>query len=290
MIIQGRNITRSDIALIKRLLIDNSGWGRKRLSIELCSIWNWHNGKGQVKDMACRSMLLKLERRSLIVLPPRQKDSMNALRNRSIVPVPHQTEEICLSLKEVKPLEIELLTPRSNDHALFKFLLCQYHYLRHRNTVGENMKYLVRSCDGRPLACVLFGSAAWKTVARDTFIGWDAPVRQRNLRYITNNMRYLILPWVKVPYLASHILSLVSRRISSDWVEKYGHPIYLLETFVDCSRFRGTCYKASNWRPIGKTKGRTRNDRDNTIRVPVKDIYLYPLRKDFQRRLCHDNT
>lgn len=290
MVIQGRNITEPDIALIRRLLAENPSWGRRRLSRELCSIWHWHNGKGQVKDMACRSMLLKLERRGLIVLPPPQRPSNNALRNRSIAPVEHQTDEICLGLKRMRPLQIEPASPGSDDHALLRFLLRRYHYLGQRNTVGENMKYLVRSCDGQPLACVLFGSAAWKTAARDIFIGWDAPVRERNLPYITNNMRYLILPWVKVEHLASHILSLVSRRISSDWVAKYGHPIYLLETFVDKSRFRGTCYKASNWTLVGETKGRTRNDRKNTIRVPVKDVYLYPLRRDFLRRLRHDNT
>lgn len=290
IIIQGRNITKADIALIRRLLADNPPWGRRRLSLELCLIWHWHNGKGQVKDMACRSMLLKLERRGFIVLPPRRGGRKNALRNHSIAPVEHQTDEICLSLKKVRPLQIEPVSPRSDGHPLFKFLLWRYHYLGHRNTVGENMKYLVRSCDGRPLACVLFGSAAWKTAARDSFIGWDAPVRERNLPYITNNTRYLILPWVKVEHLASHILSLVCRRISSDWVAKYGHPIYLLETFVDRSRFRGTCYKAANWRLAGQTKGRTRNDRNNTIHVPVKDVYVYSLRRDFRRRLQHDNV
>ena len=285
MVVQGRDITKADIALIKQLPAENPSWGRKRLSRELCLIWHWYNAKGQMKDMACRSMLLKLERRGLIVLPPRQGQSNNASRNRSIAPVEHQTDEIHLSLKMVRPLQIEPVTAGSDDHALFKFLLSHYHYLGQRNTVGENMKYLVCGCDGRPLACVLFGSAAWKTAARDAFVGWDAPVRKKNLCYITNNMRYLIFPWVKISLLASHVLSLISRRISSDWVGKYGHPIYLLETFVDKSRYRGTCYKAANWHLVGETKGRTRNDRNNTIRVPVKDVYVYPLRRDFRRRL-----
>lgn len=290
VVIQARKITELDIVLIRRLLGENPSWGRTRLSRELCSIWHWHNARGQMKDMACRSMLLKLERRGLIELPPPQGASNNNLRNRSIAYVDHQTDEVCLGLGRVRPLQVEPVTAGSDDHALFKFLLSHYHYLGQRNTVGENMKYLVRGCGGRPLACVLFGSAAWKTAARDGFIGWDAPVRKRNLSYITNNMRYLILPWVKVEHLASHILSLVSRRISSDWVVSYGHPIYLLETFVDRSRYRGTCYKAANWPLVGETKGRTRNDRRFSIKVPVKDIYVYPLRKDFRRRLQHDNT
>jgi hypothetical protein len=136
-----------------------------------------------------------------------------------------------------------------------------------------------------PLACLLFGSAAWKTRPRDSFIDWTSATRKRNLHFITNNMRFLILPWVKVPHLASHILGRIAKRISSDWVEKYGHPIYLLETFVERDRFRGTSYRAANWMCVGHTRGRTRNDRDNSIRVPVKDIYLYPLCRDFRRYL-----
>jgi hypothetical protein len=131
----------------------------------------------------------------------------------------------------------------------------------------------------------LFGSAAWKTRPRDSFIGWDIDTRKSNLHLITNNMRFLILPWVRVPHLASHILGRIARRISGDWIDKYGHPIYLLETFVERDRFQGTCYKAANWVHVGQTQGRTRNDRDNSIRVPVKDVYLYPLGRSSLRRL-----
>ncbi len=150
------------------------------------------------------------------------------------------------------------------------------------------MGYLVRDHNNRPLACLLFGSAAWKTAPRDSFIGWDRQRRKRNLCYITNNMRFLILPWVKVQHLASHILSRVSRRICSDWIKKYNHPVHLLETFVDRTRFQGTCYKAANWILTGQTQGRTRNDRDRTIKVSPKDIYVYPLIKNFRKRLCYD--
>jgi len=139
------------------------------------------------------------------------------------------------------------------------------------------------------VSCLLFGSAAWKTAPRDVFIGRDAPTRERNLIYITNNTRFLILPWVKVPHLASHVLSRVSRRLSADWREKYGHPIYLLETFVDRTRFRGVCYRAANWTVVGQTKGRTRNDRRQTIHTTVKDVYVYPLTRDFRRELCPES-
>jgi hypothetical protein len=184
------------------------------------------------------------------------------------------------------PLQISSVVPGSHDVRLFSCLLSRYHYLGLKNTVGENMKYLVRDRADRPLACLLYGSAAWKTASRDAFIGWAPPIREKNLGYVTNNTRFLILPWVQVPHLASHVLSHVSRRVSDDWEAKYGHPIYLLETFVDRTRFAGTCYRAANWILIGQTKGRTRNDRTRSIEVPVKDIYVYPLRKHFRTALC----
>ncbi len=287
---QGREIAPTDIQLIQQLLADNPSWGRTRLSKELCEVWQWRKPNGQIKDIACRSLLLKLEKAGFIVLPARQtKWTRRPLKSKSSVPlVSHQTEQVSCSLKTLMPLEIMRVTQPSDDNALFNCLLSNYHYLGYTRTVGESMKYLIRNSAGRPLACILFGSAAWKAAPRDTFIGWDLQRREKNLGYITNNMRYLILPWVKVPYLASHILSCISRRISSDWTVRYGHPIYLLETFVDRSRFRGTCYKAANWHLVGQTKGRTRNDRNNTIKVPLKDIYVYPLVKNFRQELCHD--
>lgn len=287
MIKQGREIAPTDIKLIQQLLGCNPDWGRTRLSKELCEIWQWRKSNGQIKDIACRSLLLKLEQAGSIVLPARQIKWTRRTHKSSILSVAHQTEEICCRLKTLMPLEISRVRQPSDDNGLFSCLLFRYHYLGYKRTVGESMKYLIRSGSGRPLACVLFGSAAWKAAPRDTFIGWDRQTREKNLGYITNNMRFLILPWVKVPYLASHILSRISRRISKDWMRRYGHPIYLLETFVDRSRFRGTCYKAANWRCVGETKGRSRNDRNNKIRVPLKDIYVYPLTRSFRKELLY---
>lgn len=287
--IQGREIGAADIRFIKQLLANHPSWNRTRVSRELCAMWHWQRPDGQLKDMACRTLLLKLERAGLITLPPRQGQSVNGFRTRSKPWTPHETEAIRGTLKELLPLTITQVLPRSDTHALFNCLLSQYHYLRHRTTVGENMKYLVQDRAGRPLACVLFGSAAWKVAARDAFIGWDRATRERNLGCITNNMRFLVLPWVKISHLASHILSRVSRCICADWIEMYYHPVYFLETFVDRSRFRGTCYQAANWVLVGQTQGRTRNDRDRTIKRPAKDVYVYPLHKDFRRRLCSDS-
>jgi len=285
--IQGRQFC-PDIPLIERLLGDNPGWGRTHLSVKLCELWDWHAPNGQIKDMACRNLLLRLERAGQIRLPPRQRKSTNACRNRSPLWVPHPSDPIEDPLKELLPLQIACIAPGCEQDRLFRYLVAQHHYLGCRNVAGENMKYLIYSRDGRILACMLFGAAAWKSAPRDGLIGWSPSVRERNLHYVTNNSRFLILPWVKVASLASHILSRVARRVSQDWMDKYAHPIYLLETFVDCARYRGTCYRAANWVRTGQTTGRTRNDRYLRIRTSPKDLYVYPLVRQYRNRLCHE--
>ena len=286
MVLQGRELTDADIELIRVLLLENPARGRTALSQELCRRWDWRNARGQLKEMACRTLLLKLERAGHIRLPPRRGPSSNGMRNRCspIAPVPR--EPVRGSLREFLPLSVSIVTPGSADARAFGRLLAHEHYLGHRNTVGENLRYLVRERQGRVVACVLFGSAAWKCAARDAFIGWDRCVRERHLQQITNNTRFLIPGWVRVPHLASHVLGLIARRIRADWQAKYGHPVHALETFVDRSRFKGTCYRAANWRRLGQTRGRTRNDREHRIQASVKDVYLFPLASDFRRELC----
>ncbi|WP_201774599.1 Druantia anti-phage system protein DruA [Kiritimatiella glycovorans] len=286
MVIQGRRITDGEIALIRDLMAEHRDWGRTRLSEELCRCWNWRNAQGRIKDMAARSLLLKLERRGCIELPARQRPSSNHFRNRCVPAVEPAAEPIRSDLSALRPLSADLVAPRSDNSQLFKGLLGRYHYLGHRNTVGENLRYLIRDRHGRLVACALFGSAAWKCADRDRFLGWDRACRERNLQALTNNTRFLILPWVEVPHLASHVLGLIARRIRDDWQGKYAHPVHALETFVDRSRFKGTCYRAANWMRLGATQGRTRNDRDRRIQAPVKDVYLYPLIPEFRRELC----
>jgi len=284
MTVQGRVVTPGDIQLIRRLRKENPDWHRTRLSKELCIIWNWCASNDQYKDMACRSLLLKLEKLGHITLPPRINQVNNPLRNRSIQYVLHQKLPIQAKLKALAPIQIEPVQNLEQE-ALFKTLIALYHYLGYCGTVGENMKYIASDHEANPLACLLFGSAAWKIAPRDAFIGWDAKTRKRNLHLISNNMRFLILPWVRVPHLASHILGRIAKQISTDWINKYGHPLYLLETFVDRDRFRGICYRAANWIYVGPTKGRTRNDCYNNIRVPIKEVYLYPITKNFREGL-----
>ena len=282
---QGRLIRPEDVALIRDWLRDHPNSNRTRLSRELCSLWNWRNGVGQLKDMAARSLLLKLEAQGQIELPPRRSASVNGLRNRQTVAIDHDQSRIQGRLDLWQPVQLEPLAQGGADAALFRFLLQRYHYLGHRNCVGENLKYLARDRAGRVLACLLFGSAAWKVAGRDRWIGWTPEQRRGHLCWLTNNTRLLILPWVRVPHLASHLLGRVAARLSADWQHKYGHPIYLVETFVEWDRFRGTCYRAAGWRRVGLTTGRSRNDKDFQLQVPAKEIYLQPLVADWRRRL-----
>lgn len=284
-IIQGRPVSAQDLALIQQWLRVHPRWNRTRLSRELCGLWNWRNGAGHLKDMAARTLLLKLEARGQIQLPPRRTASVNHLRNQTLAPLAHDTGPIDGPLQALRPLQIQPLAEGSADTRLFKFLLQHYHYLGFRNGVGENLKYLVRDRLSRPLACLLFGAAAWKTQDRDLWIGWDPSQRSTHLFLLANNSRFLILPWVRVPSLASHVLSQLTARLSADWQRKYGHPIYLVESFVQRDRFPATCYRAAGWWRVGATTGRSRNDAALTLNVPIKDIYLKLRRADGRERL-----
>lgn len=261
-------------------------WHRTALSRQLCRLWNWRRADGQLKDMACRTMLLKLQDRGLIKLPKPAGKAYNHRRGRTIPDVLHSTDPIESSLRELRP--VRLMNVRASngfDEDLFNCLLCRYHYLGFRTPVGQTMKYLALDRQDRPLGCLLFGSSAWKVRDRDEFIGWDRTARERNLNRTTNNTRFLILPWVRVKHLASHVLSLSLKQLGEDWECAYGHQPVLVETFVDVSRFRGTCYKAANWQLVGRTSGRTRQDRSHTISQPAKDIYVYPLTASFREEL-----
>lgn len=286
-IIQGRRITAETVARIRSLLADNPSWNRSRLSRELCKQWGWRNGNGRLKDMAARTLLLKLERLGEIRLPPRHKPGRPNQRGFSLPEqMAHDTTPRVEDLSRLRPLRIEMLTTGDERLMLFKFLLHRYHYLGHRRCVGENLKIAVSDHSERLLACMLFGSAAWKAKSRDGFIGWNRRARERNLSFLTNNTRFLILPWVRVPHLASHLLARVSSELPQRWEKKYGHRIHLLETFVERGRFRGTCYRAAGWTHVGATAGRSRNDVDQTLNVPIKDVFVKPLSADFRRRLC----
>jgi hypothetical protein len=291
-IIQGRQIGAAQLDQVRQLLASHPGWSRRRLSEELATLWKWRNGAGQLKDMAARSLLLKLEQRGWLELPPRRTTPFNRMRHKRL-PQPGLAAPqppITGPLKELLPLHVTECShadKASGQRALFDALLYQHHYLSHRSSVGENLQYLVRDAQARPLACVLFGAAAWQCAARDRYIGWNSWVRVQHLQLVANNTRFLILPWVGVAHLAGHVLGWITQRLSADWQAKYGHPLYLLESFVQADRFTGTAYRAANWVRVGQTKGRTRQDRpDGTWhQAAIKDVYLYPLHRRFREHL-----
>ena len=288
--LQGLRLGPLELGQVARLIADHPQWTRYRISRELAQLWDWRSPSGQIKDMAARTLLLKLEQRGLIELPARRRASPNRMRHKQMAALDASIsqEPLQTSLQDLTPLDLrELSSGSPADRALFEALLHQFHYLSHCSPVGENLQYLARERTGRPVACLLFGAAAWQCADRDKHIGWDPATRALPLQMITNNTRFLVMPWVDVPCLASHVLSLVLRRIGADWQRKYAHPIYLIETFVEQERFAGACYRAANWIRIGQTKGRSRQDAPGGqhLRVAIKDIYLFPLHRQFVQRL-----
>ena len=283
--VQGRCVSEPDLEQIRQCLSQHPDWSRWRLSRELATQWDWRNPAGQLKDMAARTLLVKLHERGLIGLPRRRQVPTNRMRCHSGQQIASK-DPIEGALSELGPLVAEEVSTQPQKRAWVAAVLGQFHYLGFGGTVGENLQYVVKDGQGRELACLVFGAPAWKCQDRDQFIGWSAEQRQRNLGLIANNSRFLILPWVKVPHLASWALGWVNRRLTGDWQAKYGHPIHLVETFVERDRFRATAYRAANWLCVGETTGRTRQDRFYSLQSPIKAVYLYPLNPSFRTRLC----
>jgi hypothetical protein len=286
LVCQGRAVSGQELAWLRQWIAEHPQWSRKRLSRELCQEWDWRNGRGQMKDFAARAFLEKLGARGLLVLPALQLQRSHPRSKPDATPLVNwPTDLIAEPLGELGPLQWLAPGVGTPEVRRFDVYLQRYHYLGLR-VVGQNMKYLVRDKQGRDLACLLFGAAAWRAGARDQFVGWDQRQRAAALPYLANNTRYLILPWVKVAGLASHLLSQAVRRLRQDWPNKYGHPLHLLESFVERGRFSGTCYRAAHWLCVGQTRGRGRQGA-NPLKPtePAKDVYLYPLTRHFRRHL-----
>jgi len=279
-----RVVTDSDVAFIRQLVAEHPESSRRDLSKKLCVAWNWVQANGALRDMVCRGLMLKLHREALIELPPVRREMRNPLARRS-APALVSVEAAALqaSLAEIRPLEFRQVR-RTPQEALFNSLIEHHHYLGYTQPVGEHLKYLVFA-RGRPIACMAFSSAPRHLGSRDRFIGWDKQARLKNIRLLAYNTRFLILPWVTVPHLASHILGRMARVLSADWQRLYGHPIYFVETFIDPARFRGTCYRAANWIYLGQTTGRGKDAPTHKPNRPIKQVLGYPLVKDFRRRL-----
>jgi hypothetical protein len=240
---------------IQRLVADHPSWSRRKLSIELSQVFEWRTATGQLRDMAARHLLKKLEERGWIKLPPRQrrggKRVLRVLQEQPDFFAPDEPAPIGQSLKSLQPLEILIVEPGHVASGDFVRYLARFHYLGFGGETGSHLRYLVRDRFGRDLACLLFGGAAWQVKARETFIGWSADQRRQRLGSVINNTRFLILPHVQVPHLASHILGRILRRIADDWQRKYATRPSLAETFVERDRFAGVCYRAANWQLIG---------------------------------------
>ena len=285
---RGRVITDADVAFIKQLIADHPTSSRWALSKKLCEAWNWVQPNGRPCDMVCRGLMLALHRAGHIELPKPKATPPNPLAKRSdkrCKPPPIEIDHAPLrgSLESLGPLRLEQVR-RTSHEPLFNSLIEQHHYLGYTRAVGEHLKYLVFAHD-RPIACFAWSSAPRHIGCRDRFIGWSAEARRRNIRLIAYNLRFLILPWVEVPHLGSHLLGRMARVLPRDWQQVYGHPVYFLETFVDPRRFRGTCYRAANWIVLGQTTGRGKQDQTHRPNRPIKEVLGYPLVKRFRELL-----
>lgn len=282
-----RVITQDDLSFVKKVIDDYRSEGRSAISRRLCEAWDWRQANGQLKDGVCRGLLLHLERSQMVTLPPRIiNNNNNALRRRkSPATFDFQPTPITVALGDLAPIELRQVR-RTPEEKLFNGLIRQYHYLGYTNPVGEHLKYLVYAGD-RLLACFTFSSAPYAIDCRDTFLGWSTEARERNRHLLAYNTRFLILPWIRVPHLASHLLGRIARSISSDWQKVYNHPVYWLETFIDTERFASTCYRAANWTLLGLTSGRGKYNKTRKQLTSIKAMYGYPLCRDFKKRLCH---
>ena len=287
---RGRVITAAEVEFIRQLIAQHPGTNRRQLSLRLCEAWQWKQANGALRDMVCRGLLLELERAGRLELPPARHVHRNPSTRRAtdggkaLAPLLLDTTPLETSLRTIRPLEFQQVR-RTPEEPLFNYLVAQYHPLGYTRPVGEHLKYLVYAA-GRPIACVAWSSAPRHLGARDRFIGWSAEARRRNIRFLAYNPRYLILPWVRVPHLASHVLGQMARRIAADWERIYGHPIYFLETFVDPERYRGTCYRAANWVVMGRTTGRGKSDQTHRPNRSIKEVLGYPLTPHFRKLLA----
>jgi hypothetical protein len=281
---RGRVITRQDIDFLRQFIADHAGLSRRQLSAKVCEAWDWRQANGALRDMVCRGLLLILHRAGEIELPAIRYAVPNPLvRRERPAPVLIDATPLIATLEQLRPVDVQQVR-RSGDEPLFNSLIEHHHYLGYQQPVGEHLKYLVWA-QGRPVACLAWSSAPRHLGSRDRYIGWNKQARQRNLRFLAYNTRFLILPWIRTPHLASHILSRVTGVLSGDWERMYGHPVWFVETFIDPERFRGTCYRAANWILLGRTTGRGKDDMTHRQNRSIKEVYGLPLTRRFRELL-----
>jgi hypothetical protein len=281
---RGRAVTAADADFIRGVIAASPSATRRALSQQLCVAWGWVQANGTPRDMVCRGLLLALHRAGQIQLPRQHHRPPNPLARRAKpAPTVLDTTPLSCGLQALRPLRIQQVR-RTPAEPLFNSLIEQHHYLGYTQPVGEHLKYLIYA-GPRPIACLAWSSAPRHLGCRDRFIGWSAAARRQNIRFLAYNLRFLILPWVRVPHLASHLLGCMAGRVPQDWTALYGHRVYFLETFVDPQRFRGTCYRAANWIYLGRTTGRGKADQTGRPNRPIKEVLGYPLHPDFRALL-----
>lgn len=286
----GRNFSSAEVKLIQEVCSDFAALGRTEISRTVCELLEWKRANGRLKNHECRLLLERFAERGWWQLPAVRELGRRGPRTVELTGQSEPQAELRGSVGSFLPLRLEVVVAGGDGQSrLWRELMERYHYLRCRVPVGANLRYIIRSepCGERVLACLLWTSAAWKMAARDRWIGWSDGQRRRNLSFLVNNSRFLILPWIHIQGLASKILSLCARQLPQEWEQRYGYRPVVLETLVEAERFRGTCYRAANWIALGRTQGRGRMDRHHTLHNDApKDIYIYPLRRDARRYLC----
>ncbi len=276
-IYSAREFSEKELTSIRQIIAASDKPNRAEISRRVCREIDWYRPNGQLKEMSCRNVLLKMQNDGLIQLPQPIRGNGNKFRHLT----PKKTaagetqELIDVKLGELLPIKIQPVC--KDDASLWNELMHRYHYLGYSALVGNQMRYLVRDRHERVIAALGFSGAAWAMEGRDKWIGWDSSRRKENLDLIVNNSRFLILPWVKCKNLASHTLAKVAKQLPCDWQKKYATKPLLMETLVEDARFQGTCYKAANWIYLAKTKGRGKYDTNTKCALPVKSIFVYPL-------------
>ena len=283
----GRDFCAAQLHRIRHTIETQPSATRAHLSRLVCEQLDWRGPDGRLKDMSCRVAMLRMHHDGLLKLPPPRNGNNNGkpYLRRTPQAQPQPLLE-ATSPTKLNDLHLQLVTKRHDSH-LHNELIERYHYLGYQPLAGAQLRYFV-CANARIVALLCFAAAAWKTQPRDRFIGWTPEQRQQQLHLVVNNARFLILPWVRCPNLASTILARAARRLPQDWKLHYGYRPALLETFVELSRFQGTCYRAANWTLLGNTTGRGKLGPDNQARLPKKAIWIYPIANNFRQFLCVD--
>ena len=282
---RGRPVTEMEVEFLRAWIAAHPQASRRELSQQVCAAWSWVQPNGRPRDMVCRGLMLRLHRAGHLTLPPVRRVPPNPLARR-VAPAVVRIDDTPVrgSLSELGPLDFRQVR-RTEDEPQFNSLMRTHHYLGYTQPVGEHLKFLV-SAGTRPVAAFAWSSAPRHLGPRDRFLGWSVEARRANIRFVAYNSRFLILPWVAVPHLASHLLGGMVRLLSEEWERVYHHPVYLAETFVDRTRWRGTCYRAANWVWVGETTGRGKDDQTHRANRSRKDVLVCPLTKGFRSHLC----